>query len=143
MVHIRGVSLLPPAPRIDGRSQLADLQYAVEAVAGCARGTAKKLTGTTSVPLSHASNSHVSTSTSQVTPAAIPATANINLPFVANTPTAAATAHPVNTKRNEPPLTPAANVDGSDVFSQLSSLSAQVSDLLVQGSSAVSSSTYY
>ncbi|KAF8961850.1 WD40-repeat-containing domain protein [Flammula alnicola] len=93
------------------------------------------------VPLSYPSNSHASASSSQVTPAATPATANINLPFVANTPTTTATTHPVNTrKRNEPPLTPTASVDGSDGFSQLSSSSAQVSDPLAQGGSAISSS---
>lgn len=45
-------------------------------------------------------------------PAVTPSSANVNLPFV---PAMAALSQPVNTKkRSDPPLTPAASVDGSE-----------------------------
>lgn len=76
-----------------------------------------------SVPLSY-SSSHQSSSSAQVTPAATPSSANVNLPFVSNLPTASTSALPVNPKkRSEPPLTPAASVDGSDASYFTSSLS--------------------
>ena len=58
------------------------------------------------------SNTHHSSGSvsSQVTPAATPISANVNLPpFILTTPTAV-----VPKKRHEPPLTPAASVDGSE-----------------------------
>ena len=60
-----------------------------------------------SVPLSY-SNNHASSSSTQVTPAATPSSANITLP-VAPTPT-------IPKKRSDPPLTPAASVDGSETY---------------------------
>ena len=58
------------------------------------------------------SNTHHSSGSisSQVTPAATPISGNVNLPpFLLTTPTAV-----VPKKRHEPPLTPAASVDGSE-----------------------------
>jgi chromatin assembly factor 1 subunit B len=86
-----------------------------------------------SVPLSFPSNHHHQSSiSSHATPAVTPSSANINLPFVA-TPLS----HPVNTKkRNDPPLTPAASVDGSDA-AHFSSPAVQIPELTAQGVTAL------
>jgi len=70
-----------------------------------------------SVPLTYSNSGHGPSST-QVTPAATPSSANISLPFVVSTPVSATPlqATPNPKKRAEPPLTPAASVDGSEPF---------------------------
>ena len=63
-------------------------------------------------PGSSTSNTHHSSGSvsSQITPAATPISGNVNLPpFILATPAAV-----VPKKRHEPPLTPAASVDGSE-----------------------------
>ncbi|KDR76985.1 hypothetical protein GALMADRAFT_246159 [Galerina marginata CBS 339.88] len=69
-----------------------------------------------SVPISYPSNNHTSSSSTQITPAATPSSASVNLPFVVNTQTVT-TPQPSNSKkRSEPPLTPAASVDDSEAY---------------------------
>ncbi|KAF9474836.1 WD40 repeat-like protein [Pholiota conissans] len=65
------------------------------------------------VPLSYPSTSnHNASASAHATPAATPSFTNVSLPF---TSTATQSTPQVNPKkRNEPPLTPAASVDGSD-----------------------------
>ena len=56
-----------------------------------------------------------------VTPAATPASANIGLPFITGS-TSSPSVVQTNPKKREPPLTPAASVDGSENISSEQSL---------------------
>ncbi|KAF9552103.1 WD40 repeat-like protein [Agrocybe pediades] len=82
-----------------------------------------------SVPLSYSNNNNtnpnyagagVSSSSTQVTPAATPSLTNVGLP-VAPTPSSSSS---IPRKRADPPLTPAASVDGSEAYFPSSSASA-------------------
>ncbi|KAF9531090.1 WD40-repeat-containing domain protein [Crepidotus variabilis] len=65
-----------------------------------------------SLPLTVSTPSHAPSSSTQVTPAVTPVSTNVGLPFVSSTPTSTSGNNPK--KRPEPPLTPAASVDGSE-----------------------------
>lgn len=67
-----------------------------------------------SVPISYGPNSHPSSSSSQVTPAATPSATNVSLPHSAQSQSQASQSNPK--KRSDPPLTPAASVDGSEAY---------------------------
>ncbi|KAF8909695.1 WD40-repeat-containing domain protein [Gymnopilus junonius] len=90
-----------------------------------------------SVPISYPSNSnHAPSSSTHVTPAATPSLGNVNLPFISTTPSSGgATQSTIPKKRNEPPLTPAASVDGSETY-----FSSQISEQPTQRSESSSSS---
>lgn len=91
-----------------------------------------------SVPISYPSNNnHALSSSTHATPAATPSTASVNLPFVGTTPSSGSAAQPINSKkRGDPPLTPAASVDGSETY-----FSSQVSEQPAQQNEASSSSS--
>lgn len=66
------------------------------------------------VPLTYSLLSYHASSFTHVTPATTPATTNVSLPFVYGTTpgSISGSQSQTNTKRREPPLTPAASVDG-------------------------------
>ncbi|PPQ96476.1 hypothetical protein CVT26_010470 [Gymnopilus dilepis] len=68
-----------------------------------------------SVPISYPTNSnHAASSSTHITPAATPSIASVGLP---HTPASSGGAQPLNPKkRSEPPLTPAASMDGSETY---------------------------
>ncbi|KAJ3517076.1 hypothetical protein NLJ89_g725 [Agrocybe chaxingu] len=98
------------------------------------------------VPLTLTSSNHPPSSM-QTTPAATPSSATSNLPFISSTPVSASASsssgsQPPATnlkKRSDPPLTPAASVDGSESMSYFATGSTQVpQSMVVEGSSTAS-----
>ncbi|KIM41315.1 hypothetical protein M413DRAFT_445345 [Hebeloma cylindrosporum] len=89
-----------------------------------------------SVPFSFPSNHyHQPSASTHSMPVVTPSSANVNLPFV---PSTAPSSQPVNTKkRSDPPLTPAASVDGSEgaYFSSSSAPAPEHADTTQGGSS--------